>query len=175
MCNWTKQVYEKCKPFVSILKQQLLEGSLIGIDETTLQVMKEPNRSNTTKSYMWLFRGGHPDKPVLLYLYRETRSAEFIPKFLNRYQGCIQTDAFSSYDSNFRNWKGVLHGGCFAHARRKFYSVWQSEEDRIAICHNKCMRGLRGRKRNSKTKTSLSVFIFKDSKNQGRKIKTYFG
>ncbi|PNV76231.1 IS66 family transposase [Leptospira inadai] len=132
MCNWTKQVYEKCKPFVSILKQQLLEGSLIGIDETTLQVMKEPNRSNTTKSYMWLFRGGHPEKPVLLYLYRETRSAEFIPKFLNRYQGCIQTDAFSSYDSNFRNWKGVLHGGCFAHARRKFYSVWQSEEDRIA-------------------------------------------
>jgi hypothetical protein len=35
------------------------------IDETTIQVLQEPGRDPTSRSYMWVFRRGDPEKPVL--------------------------------------------------------------------------------------------------------------
>jgi transposase len=34
----------------------LIASPLVGMDETHVQVMQEPGRKNTTKSYMWVFR-----------------------------------------------------------------------------------------------------------------------
>ena len=36
---------------------------VVQMDETRLQVMKELNRANTTTSFMWVIRGGPPEKP----------------------------------------------------------------------------------------------------------------
>jgi hypothetical protein len=41
---------------------------LINSDKTTVQVLAEPGRAPTTKSYMWIFRGGSAEKPALVYL-----------------------------------------------------------------------------------------------------------
>jgi len=43
----------------------LLEGSLLHIDETVVQVLKEKDKKPTSQSYMWVQTGGPPDKPVL--------------------------------------------------------------------------------------------------------------
>jgi transposase len=57
-------VAELCKILIKLLHEEIKSGPFVGIDETTLQVMKEPGRSDKTKSYMWAFRGGDPEKPV---------------------------------------------------------------------------------------------------------------
>ncbi|WP_456384941.1 IS66 family transposase, partial [Desulfolithobacter sp.] len=41
-----------------------MAGTFIQADETPLQVLQEPGRSPTQKSYMWVFRRGDPDRPV---------------------------------------------------------------------------------------------------------------
>ena len=66
MCGWAIKAAEQCQPVLELLHQQLLSGPLVNIDETPVQVLKEPGRSNTSKSYMWVFKGGPPDKPVLI-------------------------------------------------------------------------------------------------------------
>ena len=122
MCGWAIKAAEQCQPVLELLHQQLLSGPLVNIDETPVQVLKEPGRSNTSKSYMWVFKGGPPDKPVLIYQYHPTRSGRVPNEFLKNYQGYIQTDGYNGYDALGRR-SGINHVGCWAHARRKFMEV----------------------------------------------------
>jgi len=122
MANWAIKVAERCNPLLSLLQTEILSGPLVQIDETTVQVLKEPGRENTAKSYMWLFRGGPPEKPTLVFQYHPTRSGQVPSDYLGDYEGYIQTDGYSGYNELGRK-KGIIHVGCWAHARRKFKEV----------------------------------------------------
>ncbi|MCC6274548.1 MAG: IS66 family transposase [Leptospiraceae bacterium] len=132
LCNWTIGVYEKYLPLFSFYKSLLLSGRLLGIDETVLQVHREEGRSDTTNSYMFLIRGGTVEQPILLYMYRETRSVEFLKRYLNGYNGIIQTDGFNSYDAHFKGNENILHASCMAHVRRGFEKLWKANKNPIA-------------------------------------------
>jgi transposase len=82
----------RCEPLIELLSGEIRSGPVLNIDETTVQVMKEPGRLNTTKSYMWIFRGGTPEKPVLIYLYHRTRAGDVARGFLVGYKGYVQVD-----------------------------------------------------------------------------------
>lgn len=122
MCGWAMKAAETCAPLISLLKNEIRGGPAIHADETTLQVLHEPDRAPTKKSYMWIFKGGLPDKPALIYEYHQTRSGDVAKLFLDGYQGVVQTDGYKGYD--FLDQKSdVIHVGCWAHARRKFMDV----------------------------------------------------
>ncbi|MEJ2467439.1 MAG: IS66 family transposase [Candidatus Thiodiazotropha sp.] len=116
MGNWAMKTAEACQPLLNLLKDEVLDGRLINIDETTVQVLDEPGRRPTTKSYMWIFRRGDPERPVLVYQYAPTKA------FLDDFQGFVQTDGYGGYDF-VDHLPGVRHVGCMAHARRKFQEV----------------------------------------------------
>jgi transposase len=122
MSKWMVQAAGQCSGLIDLLREQIRSGPLIGIDESPLQVLKETGRKNTSKSYMWVYRGGPPDRPVLLYDYQKTRSGKTALAFLHDYKGYIQTDDFSGYD-HLDQKPGIVHLGCWAHARRKFVKV----------------------------------------------------
>ena len=122
MCNWAVKVAERIKPLMELLQREIRSGPLINIDETPVQVLNETDRSNTSKSYMWVYRGGDPQKPVLIYQYHPTRSGQVPLKFLDGYQGYVQTDGYNGYDALGRQ-PGVELVGCWAHVRRKFVEV----------------------------------------------------
>ena len=122
MCRWAMKVAQRCNPLLELLHQEIRSGPLINIDETTVQVMKEPNRSNKTKSYMWIFRGGDPDGPALIYQYHPTRSGDIVSEYLKGYQGYVQTDGYVGYDF-LDHMTGIIHVGCWSHARRGFMDV----------------------------------------------------
>lgn len=129
MCTWAMKVSEKVKPLIELFCKDIHSGPIINIDETTVQVLHEPGRNFATKSYMWVFRGGAPDKPVIVYVYSETRSGDVAANFLGDYRGYVQTDGYSGY--NFLDTReGITHVGCWAHVRRKFYEVVRCGSDR---------------------------------------------
>ncbi len=113
---------QSCQPVIDLLYKQLQAGPLINIDETPVQVLKEPGRENTTKSYMWVFRGGVPEKPVVVFRYSPTRSGEVPREVLQGYRGYCQTDGYSGYDG-LESLDGIRLVGCFFHARRNFVKV----------------------------------------------------
>ena len=43
---------------------------------------------------------------------------------LQGYAGILQIDGYGGYDL-FQKWPGIVHAGCFAHARRKFVETVQ--------------------------------------------------
>ena len=122
MCSWAMKVASQCAPVLKLIRAEILSGPLINADETTVQVLNEPGRSSTSKSYMWIYRGGPPGKPGLIYQYHPTRAGEVAKAFLAGYKGYVQTDGYVGY--NFLvEMDGVVHVGCWAHARRKFMDV----------------------------------------------------
>ncbi len=89
------------------------------MDETRLQVMKELDRADTANSYMWVIRGGPPERPVILYRYHPTRSGRIPLQYLSEYEGYLQTDGYGGY-REVGSLPGITHVGCWAHTRRKF-------------------------------------------------------
>ena len=76
MANWLLNVSEKwLQPVYDVLHEQLCRESVLHADETTVQGLKEPGRSSTSKSYMWLYRtSGYAKQAIVLYEYQRTPS-----------------------------------------------------------------------------------------------------
>jgi transposase len=123
MSNWQKQAWEKLEPLYHLMKKALQSGPVMQLDETTVQVMGEEGRSDTQKSYMWLARGGPPEKPVVLYEYHPTRGSVHAKGFLEGFSGYVQSDGYDGYDAAVAGRKDIIHVGCFAHARRRFFEA----------------------------------------------------
>ncbi|UCF97253.1 MAG: IS66 family transposase [Spirochaetaceae bacterium] len=117
--NWAIQVARQCDPLIEVFLDDIRAGPVVQMDETRLQVMKELNRANTTKSYMWVIRGGPPENPVILYRYHPTRSETIPLQYLSDYEGFLPTDGYDGYTKAGKR-PGITHSGCWAHARRKF-------------------------------------------------------
>jgi hypothetical protein len=88
------------------------------MDETTVQVLNEPDKRAQSQSYMWVMRGGPPDQSSIIYHYDPGRGQEVATRLLEGYQGYLQTDAWHAYDAVHS--KGIVAVACWAHARRKF-------------------------------------------------------
>ena len=127
MANWVVKASWRCQPLIDLLKTEIRCGPLINVDETPYQVLNEPGRHNTSKSYMWVFKGCQKNSPAFLYQYHRTRSGETALNFLGDYQGYVQSDAFSGYECLSAK-KGITHVGCWAHARRNFVGVIKAKK-----------------------------------------------
>ena len=122
ICGWIMAAAEVCMPMREVLINTIRVSGYVQADETPVQVMDEPNRKNTSVSYMWLYRSAKHDQKVILFDYRETRQAIWPKEMLHGYRGYLQTDGYKGY-----HWvdddPNIIHLGCMAHARRPFVEL----------------------------------------------------
>jgi transposase len=124
MANWQYGVCEKLQPLLGLIKEHIRSGNVVQMDETTMAVMNEVGRENRQTSYMWLARGGPPGKAALWYEYRRTREKKHIGEILGGFCGYLQSDGYGAYESAAaKDLAGVIHVGCFAHVRRRFFEA----------------------------------------------------
>jgi transposase len=122
--RWMRQCGTLLQPLVDLMRKDIVSGDYIQADETGVQVMKEPGRKNTTKSYMWAYKTGGPGPFKIVYVYSPHRYAAVAQEFLGTFKGYLQTDRYSGYKTVCSNSKGTIHSvACLAHARRKFVDV----------------------------------------------------
>ncbi|OIQ58499.1 transposase IS66 family protein [Moorella thermoacetica] len=107
--KWLALIYDR-------LHEYLLTRDILHADETTLQVLQEPGREATTKSYLWLYRTGRDGPPIILYDYQTTRAGKHPRRFLSGFKGYLHVDGYAGYNEL----PDVTLVGCWAHARRKF-------------------------------------------------------
>jgi len=75
------------------MHELLTQRQIIMADETSVQVLRESNRSPQSTSYMWLYRsGGRDGPPVVLYEYQTTRAGKHAQAFLSQFAGFLQVD-----------------------------------------------------------------------------------
>ena len=101
MSNWLLVVYRDwLVHIVHRLKLELLKQRYLHIDETHVQVLKEPGRKNTSDSYMWVYCSIRDAvNPIRYFEYQPGRSGKYPEAFLREYEGYIHTDAYSGYNA----------------------------------------------------------------------------
>lgn len=124
MCNWQMTAFEGMSTFFAVMEETLKSGEFIRMDETTVQVLHEDNRTPESKSYMWVAIG-YPSKgrSLVLYEYHPTRSGRIPMEFLKGFKGYLQTDGYAAYSAPAVE-RGLIHVGCLAHARREFHKAF---------------------------------------------------
>lgn len=119
LARWVIGCAGVLQPLHNLMRDILLDGSLIHMDETVVQVLKEKDKSPTSNSYMWVQTGGPPDKPVVLYDYDASRSASVPTALLEGFEGYLMTDGYDGYNEVART-DGIERLACWAHVRRRF-------------------------------------------------------
>lgn len=122
LARWMIQTAEKLKPLEEAMNQVLTQYPALGIDETPVQVLKEKDRSPSTKSYMWVRKGGPPERPVVLYHYVPSRGKEVPVDLLKDWRGYLICDGYPGYDEVGKR-DGVELLACWVHARRGFVNA----------------------------------------------------
>ena len=113
---------ELVQPLINLLRDRLLESGYLRMDETTVQVLKEPGKTAQSTSYLWVQQSGERDRPVVLYDYAPTRGGEVPLALLGGFRGYLQTDGYAGYHAVV-DAHGLTPLYCFAHARRYFIDV----------------------------------------------------
>lgn len=109
----------KLEPLMNCLLAELHRGEVLHMDETQVQVLNEPEKSPQSRSYMWVQRGGPPDRPVIHFTYDPSRSAAVPDQLLSGYQGVLMSDGYQPYRQVAAS-KRLIHLCCWAHVRRQF-------------------------------------------------------
>ena len=121
MARWLIDLVEPLRPIYNLLKDNIVEYDVASCDATSLQVLKEPDRSAQIKSDVYCMLGGPPDKSVVLYDYNAKKHKEFVSNWFTGFKGYLHVDADNSFDLVATN--GAVLSCCNAHARRKFEPI----------------------------------------------------
>jgi hypothetical protein len=123
------QVGELLRPLVGAMRQELLGGSYLQADETTVGVQMHDGGGQNHQAYLWQY--GRPGASVV-FDFRLGRERDGPKRFLGDFAGLLQSDGYGAYDHV--GGQGIVHAACWAHARRKFFdAVKLNAQDETAI------------------------------------------
>ena len=107
-------------PIWQRFKEELISQRVIHADETVLQVLKEPGRSPTGKSRMWVYASSkRSNTQIRCFDYHDSRAGQCASDFLDGFHGILISDGYNGYNKL----KDIVRAGCWAHVRRKWYEA----------------------------------------------------
>lgn len=122
LARWFIESSKAVLPVYNLLKDEIIDYDIASADATEIQVLDEPGRAPTQKSYWFCIRGGPPDKKVIFYDYNPTQHKQFLVNWFEGFSGYIHVDAQNIFDDLEKELKARL-SYCNAHARRKFEPI----------------------------------------------------
>jgi transposase len=147
LAAWMIRLGELVQPLINLMREELLESGFVQCDESRYQVLKEPGKTAESLSYIWVQRATAHGHSLILYEYDRSRSAEVPKRLFEGYEGILQTDGYEGYGAIGRE-PGIIHVGCWAHARRKF-------TDALKVAGKNRKKGAKRSTKQSKAETGL--------------------
>jgi transposase len=117
--NWMIGCGQLVQPVINLLVERQLQSSVMHLDETPVQVLKEADKPPDGKKYFWVAVGGPPQTPIYRFHYHPSRGSEVALELLDGFHGTLMTDDWSAYGKACETLH-VTHIACNDHARRKF-------------------------------------------------------
>jgi len=145
LADWVGHAAWWVTPLAELIGTYVLAAPIIHTDDTPIAVLA-PGNGKTRTGRLWTYvvderpwRGGRAS--AAHYRFSPDRRGERPRDHLALFRGVIQADAFSGYQAltrpasaSDRVGRGppLIHAACWAHARRKFYDVFESTKSPIA-------------------------------------------
>jgi transposase len=123
LASWMVRVGELTQPLINLLRDEMLAQRYLLMDETTVQVLKEPGKAAESKSYLWAQMS--PEAGIVLFDYDPSRAQDVPKRLLEGFSGALHTDGYAGYDAVVAE-QGLQRLYCWVHARRRFVEVLKS-------------------------------------------------
>jgi transposase len=124
-------------PLVEALARYVVASPYLHGDDTPVPVL-EPGRGKTKTGRLWTYvRDGRPwaDRaaPAVLFRYSPDRRGEHPESHLKTFAGILQADGYAGFDRLYEDKdERIREAACWAHVRRKFYEIYESNGSPVA-------------------------------------------
>jgi transposase len=116
-------------PLVEALARYVVATRYLHGDDTPVPVL-EPGRGKTKTGRLWTYvRDGRPwaegAAPAVLFRYSRDRKGEHPASHLKAFSGTLQADGYTGFERLYEGGR-ISEAACWAHVRRKFYEIHES-------------------------------------------------
>lgn len=136
LADWIGRVGTALTPLFDVLHAQLSSLNLLHADETPVDQLAPKTPKKNHKSYLWVYRSASLStqaSTLVLFDYQTSRSGEHARHFLSQFSGHLMVDDYAGYKALFRRTdKLVIELACWAHARRKFFELYDATQNTMA-------------------------------------------
>lgn len=114
LCGWVADVATALAPIGDELRRQVTAATYLQTDDTPVTILEE---HGSRKGRIWTYLD--PLTPQVVFDATPTHERDGPERFLARFAGDLQADAYTGYDALYRTGR-IRELGCWAHARRGF-------------------------------------------------------
>lgn len=130
LAEWVGRCGVEVQPLVDALGDTLRQEAILHGDETPVPMLA-PGKKKTHQAYIWAFASTQTSEVQgVVYTFAQSRAGKHARAFLQDWQGQLVCDDFSGYKAGFD--QGITEIACWAHARRKFYELFETKQSPIA-------------------------------------------
>ena len=129
--HWVRQSLSLLTPIAQAVKTQILEGTYIKVDETTIKAGRKKNAKGKGKmktGWMWPILGEHGD---IAFCYHPKRDFSALKEILGEYHGTLQSDGYEVYAQYAKSMETLVSALCWSHTRRGFEKAQASEPEAV--------------------------------------------
>jgi transposase len=109
------------QPLLNLMDERLRSSGYVRIDETRVQVLNS-DKAPSALHWMWVRVAGPKHQRIILFDYDPSRGGEVADALVEGCNGYLQSDGYQAYEGVSAR-AGLLHVGCFAHSRRRFFEA----------------------------------------------------
>jgi transposase len=135
LADWVGGTHELLAPLIEALAEHVLAGTHLHADDTPYPVLA-PGTGKTKIARIWTYvrderSWGSNVPPAVLFRYTPDRKGIHPRTHLSRFAGAMHVDGYAGFDKLFET--GRIHEiACWAHARRKFFDLYEATQSPIA-------------------------------------------
>jgi transposase len=138
LADWGGAASALLDPLLGALEDYVMAAHKLHADDTPIPVLA-PGTGKTKSGRLWAYLrddrpAGSTDPPAVLFRYSPDRKGERPREHLQCFRGILQADAYGGFNGLYdRAHEPLIEAACWAHARRKFFEVYDSTASPIAF------------------------------------------
>src|ERR1700691_3775118 len=135
LADWVGGAHQLLSPLVEALREHVLAGTHLHADDTPYPVLA-PGTGKTKIARIWTYvrderSWGSEVSPAVLFRYTPDRKGIHPHAHLTDFTGALHADGYAGFDRLFETGR-IQELACWAHARRKFFDLYEATKSPIA-------------------------------------------
>ncbi len=139
LADWVGRLGVALAPLAERLAWHVLQRDSLHADETPVPKL-DPGNGKTKKANLWAYRSNdlQPGPKIIVFDYQAGRGGRYVQQFLGDWHGHLLVDDYAGYKALFaatrahpqsqRLLEPCIELACLAHARRKFFDLFQASQ-----------------------------------------------
>ena len=138
LADWGGAASALLDPLLGALEDYVMAAQKLHADDTPIPVLA-PGTGKTKSGRLWAYLrddrpAGSTDPPAVLFRYSPDRKGERPREHLKHFRGILQADAYGGFNGLYdREHEPLIEAACWAHARRKYFEIYDSTASPIAF------------------------------------------